>query len=203
MSFERSSFQGYSSSKSFRRISNYNNSSIVQKRISRSIAALPLHISVHQHYGYRVHLNWFCTQDAERFIQRMFPWGIDCFCEELTDGGARGLCECVCDVVPEFLEDNLEPCFREFPTPEDYVTPPNSSMLRSIPECNPFWYHCICPISSSECLDEWKRVTYRNKLSRFNYPTSFGTVTYVSASLYTHIVFSLLYRPIQYVPFDV
>jgi hypothetical protein len=87
--------QGHGSSKLTRAISKKEKgSSIVQRLVTRSITANDLDVHVHQHQGYDVHLKWFCLPD-EMCMQRTFMWGIDCFVNELLDGGAQDLCDCV------------------------------------------------------------------------------------------------------------
>jgi hypothetical protein len=63
-------------------------------------------------------------------MERTLMWGIDCFCKELINGGAQGLCEClrdskcycedladgdeyVCNDIPPFLKDEVESCSKK------------------------------------------------------------------------------------------
>jgi len=75
--------------------------SIVDRLAARSLTGRGLHILVHQHYGYRLHLEWSgsgsCSRDSSRFLERRFNMfgEAESFCTELCNQGLEGLCTCV------------------------------------------------------------------------------------------------------------
>ena len=72
--------------------------SIVDRLAARSLTGRGLHILVHQHYGYRLHLEWSgsgsCSRDSSRFLERRFNMfgEAESFYTELCNQGLEGLC---------------------------------------------------------------------------------------------------------------
>ena len=91
---------GNPSSLSCRRVS-ANRFSIVDRLAALSVSGLGLQILVHQHFGYRLHLEWSGNgsrhRDSSRFMERGFYLfsEAESFCTELCDQGLDGLCTCV------------------------------------------------------------------------------------------------------------
>jgi hypothetical protein len=117
----------------------------------------------------------FCPPD-EMCIDRILMWGIDCFVNELLDGGAQGLCEpvcidkcyckdlaaddkCECNGIPLELKDKMKSCSVQYIPDDNEFRSTSKSMLFSLQVCKPSWYQCKCPVTSSAGLDEWKCVT--------------------------------------------
>ena len=71
-------------------------SSIVTQLDSRAITGRGLHINVHQHFSYELHLVWNHSS-SERYVERMFLMYADVvrFCTELKKGALEGMCTCV------------------------------------------------------------------------------------------------------------
>ena len=73
--------------------------SIVGRLASRSLTGRGLQILVHQHFGYRLHLEWSGNTNNEnsvRFIERRFQmWDeAESFTTQLSSLGFEGLCTC-------------------------------------------------------------------------------------------------------------
>jgi hypothetical protein len=74
--------------------------SIVDRLAARSVTGQSLDILVHQHFGYRVHLEWNggnSSRESYRFMERRFLMDSDTqtFCVELCKFGLEGLCTCI------------------------------------------------------------------------------------------------------------
>ena len=78
-----------------------NHLSIVDRLIARSVTGQGPQIPVHQHYGYRLHLEWrgSSSRVSSRFMERRFLMACEAetFCTELCSYGLEGLCTCVYD----------------------------------------------------------------------------------------------------------
>jgi hypothetical protein len=76
-----------------------NHLSIVDRLTARSVTGQGLQILVHQHYGYRLHLEWKGSNSrvSSGFMERRFLMSSDAetFCKELCSCGLEGLCTCV------------------------------------------------------------------------------------------------------------
>jgi hypothetical protein len=152
--------QASSSSKSTRAICTANTTSIIQRLTARSLNARRLHIHFHQHYSYRLHLNWKCNSYFsidETCMERVLAIGLQRLSNELVEGGVEGLCSCFYDwLASHNLKDKVTPCFREgWHSSQKYLTL-NRSLLQSLQECRPYYYTCRCRITYSETLKEWK-----------------------------------------------
>jgi len=82
--------------------------SIVDRLAARSVTALSLQILVHQHFGYRVHLEWNggnSSRVSSRFMERRFFMHYDAqtFCIELRRKGLEGLCSCMYGIYHTFI----------------------------------------------------------------------------------------------------
>jgi len=74
--------------------------SIVDRLAARSLTGRGLHIHVHQHFGYRLHLEWSGDPNntrSARFMERRFHrWDqTKSFSSQLCSLGIEGLCTCV------------------------------------------------------------------------------------------------------------
>jgi len=135
-------------------------SSIVQRLAKRSISGRGLNVRVHQHHGWRLHLEWTDGHESRRCFQRYFTSleAVDTFCAELMRGGAEGVCECIGD-CPDLFQGKVNVCWLNRP-----VTPlPDISRywIRQIQEWNEEErYKCLCPVSSTEWVIsdiEWRK----------------------------------------------
>jgi len=72
-------------------------SSIVQRLATRSVSGRGLGVRVHQHFGFRLHLEWQAEGGRRHCCERFFTYfeDVDSVCQELTRGNAEGLCTCV------------------------------------------------------------------------------------------------------------
>ena len=72
--------------------------SIVDRLAGRSLTGRGLHILVHQHFGYRLHLEWSGDHNTRsaRFMERRFHrWDqTKSFASQLCRLGIEGLCTC-------------------------------------------------------------------------------------------------------------
>jgi len=89
--------------------------SIVKRLAYRSLTGRGLHIHIHQHLGYRLHLVWDTTRNGKetsKCIERrvlMYQEVTD-FCEELMSKAFEGMCDWVCIHVIDWLKDNVGSC---------------------------------------------------------------------------------------------
>jgi len=125
-------------------------SSVVQRLVDRSVSGRGLDVRVHQHFGWRLHLEWQTEDGRRHCCERFFTSfrAVDKFCAELTRAGAEGVCACVGD-WPDLFEGKVRECRLE-PT----ITP--------LPDISRYWikivqesgddarYKCLCPVSSTE-----------------------------------------------------
>ena len=86
-----------------------------------SLTGHGLHIHIHQHLDLKLHLVWKNTKNGvttDKCIERVFPMyeDVERFCTELMNGTLEILCNCVCEEVLQFLEDNVELRFRAPPS---------------------------------------------------------------------------------------
>jgi hypothetical protein len=106
--YRKSNSQGKLHSHSHHRISNL--SSIVERLVSWSLTGRGLDITVHQHYGFRLHLLWKCNGKSCKRLESCFErhffnyTDLKTFCSELTTGGLEGLCDCVSEDVCKFVK---------------------------------------------------------------------------------------------------
>jgi len=151
MSLTRSIGQGNFHSKF-----NHDGTSIVKRLASRSLTGRILHIHIHQHIGYRLHLIWDPTndeRDRSMFIVRvllMYDEFSD-FCETLMSKAFEGMCDCACINVGEWLKDNVESCQVAITTqsqkPIRYCP---RSWLRTLHETERYKrVRCTCRVTSS------------------------------------------------------
>jgi hypothetical protein len=93
-----STCQGNPHSLLCRRVS-ANRLSILDRLTARSVTGQGLQILVHQHYAYRLHLEWRGrgSRVSSRFMERRFLMSreTETFCTELCSYGLEGLCTCV------------------------------------------------------------------------------------------------------------
>jgi hypothetical protein len=106
-------------------------------------------------------------------MQRTFMWGIDCFVNELLDGGARGFCDCVCNDkcycedlaavgececsgIPPELKDKMKSCSMQYIPDDEEFRCTSRPMLRFLQIYNPFCHPRKWAVTSSACVDEWK-----------------------------------------------
>ena len=79
----------------------FGKSSFHSGQTARSVTGQGLQILVHQHYGYRVHLEWrgSSSRVSLRCMERRFLMACEAetFCTELCSYGLEGLCTCVYD----------------------------------------------------------------------------------------------------------
>ena len=73
--------------------------SIVDRLAARSLTGRGLHILIHQHFGYRLHLEWSGdpnNENSARFMERRFQrWDeAESFSSQLSRLGFEGLCTC-------------------------------------------------------------------------------------------------------------
>jgi hypothetical protein len=84
--------------------------SIVDRLAARLVTAQSLQILVHQHYGYRLHLEWNggnSSRESYRFMERRFFMLSDAqtFCVELCMFGLEGMCSCVYGDYHSFIPE--------------------------------------------------------------------------------------------------
>jgi len=132
--------------------------SIVDRLASRSLTGQGLRILVHQHFGYRLHLEWSdsSSRDASsRFMERRFEsWNdAESFATEICSLGYEGLCTCM------YLGHNWAPhakapkCYRApFYSSQKYLLLPKSE-LKSLEDMAVHTL-CSCNITSAspDCL---------------------------------------------------
>ena len=154
--------------------------SVVQRLATRSVTGRGPNINVHQHFGWRLHLEW-TNGEERRCFERFFETfeSIDEFCLDLAKGGAEGLCDCVHDKLRLDLYDGgwaevcdcgecdcLDRIARLFevgkvqlcrlePVPQSqkyYYRFGDilTSWTKQLHELDPHRYRCHCPISSTE-----------------------------------------------------
>jgi hypothetical protein len=88
--------------------------SIVDRLAARLVNGQSLQIHVHQHFGYRLHLEWnggSNCRETYRFMKRRFLMNCDAqtFCLELCKFGL-GLCACVYGNYHSFIHAKAPPC---------------------------------------------------------------------------------------------
>jgi len=109
--------QGHPTSLAARKLS-ANRLSIVDRLAARSVTGRSLHILVHQHYGYRLHLEWSGggdCQNASRFMERQFDMSCQSqsFCTQLCHRGLDGLCTCIYESHNFHPHQRAPRCLRE------------------------------------------------------------------------------------------
>ena len=145
-------------------------SSLIQRLATRSITGPGLEINIHQHCGWRLHLEWLNGKTRscfERFFETFED--VDRFCREMLDGGLEGLCDCVGTRITTILEDKITICRLE-PTPQsqlDYYRyrDVDKSWKKQLHELDRQKYRCHCPISSTEWVISEKGWTVQSSSS--------------------------------------
>jgi hypothetical protein len=98
--FTTSLGQGNSCSKSHHALNDFN-LSIIKRLAYRSLCGQPLHIQIHQHFGYRIHLTWTRLgrerKEERRAIEGAFLMEEEAgnFCYQLVKGGLDGISACI------------------------------------------------------------------------------------------------------------
>jgi len=160
-------------------------SSIVQRLSTRSIAGRELGVNVHQHYGWRLHLEWQTENGRSHCFERFFTFfeDVDLVCRELMRGGATGLSDCVSNDLLDFTwvcdcgEARCRSSFIRFlkgkvnvcsigPIAQSHSDLIHRqevprSWLRQCQEMDPDRYKCLCSVTSSEWVysdKEWTTV---------------------------------------------
>jgi len=150
-------------------------SSIVRRLATRSITGRGPNVGVHQHYGWRLHLEWETENEQRGCLERSFTSfeDVDRVCQELMRGGATGLSDCVsndllsniwfCDCGEDdcmssfvkFLKDKVNVCWL------GTVAQSRADLsrqelprywLRRCQEMDPDRYRCLCSVTSSEFI---------------------------------------------------
>jgi len=85
--------------------------SIVDRLASRSLTGRGLHILIHQHFGYSLHLQWSGdpnNENSARFMERRFQrWDeTESFSSQLCRLGFEGLCTCAYEA--SYLSDHAK-----------------------------------------------------------------------------------------------
>jgi len=134
-----------------------NRLSIVDIFTARSVTGHGLQILVHQHYGYRLHLEWKGgTNVSLRFMQRRFLTSGEAhtFCTKLFIYGLEELCTCVYEGYYMFMHVRAPRCLREpLMRSQKFLLKPKW-WLKALQETSD-GTHCWCHISSSYML-EWR-----------------------------------------------
>jgi hypothetical protein len=137
------------------------NSSIIARLTSRSLCGQSLHIHVHQHFGFRLHLLWKCANNhatSEKCIERRFFTcnDIDTFCFQLRKGTLEGLCNCVWGRgrrILGFLKHKVHPCYNgpslSFPM---YCQP--TGYIKHLQDYHNI-YPCSCHVQKSPLVHQW------------------------------------------------
>jgi len=134
--------------------------SIVDRLAARSVTGRSLQILVHQHYGYRLHLEWRrCSgsRDSSRFMERRFymQGEAETFFTELCSRGLEGLCTCVYEGYNMSPHERAPTCLRApLIQSKKYLSEPKW-WLKALQDMS-IKTHCGCniPSSSSDPL-EW------------------------------------------------
>jgi len=97
-------------------------SSVIQRLSTRSNTRRGLQLNVHQHVGFRLHLEWQNENKTRRYLEQIFDTfeDVDRFCDEILEGGLEGLCDCVGERITTLLEDKITICRLE-PTPQSQL----------------------------------------------------------------------------------
>jgi len=91
--------------------------SIADRLAARSLTGRGLNIHVHQHFGYRLHLEWSGDPNnhrSARFMERRFHrWDqTKSFASQLCSLGIEGLCTCVYEASYQPPHDKAPRCLR-------------------------------------------------------------------------------------------
>ena len=126
--------------------------SIVDRLAARSLTGRSLDIHVHQHFGYRLHLEWSGDPNnhrSERFMERRFHrWDqTKSFASQLCSRGIQGLCTCVYDAAYQPPHDKAPRCRRgPFYASQKYIIMATHEL--KILEDNAVFNMCGCKITS-------------------------------------------------------
>jgi len=135
----------------------FDKSSLHSRLTARSVTGHGLQILVHQHYGYRLHLEWKGgTSVSLRFMERRFLTSGEAhtFCTKLFSYGLEGLWTCVYEGYYMFTHVRTPRCLRHpLMQSQKYLLKP-MWLLKALQE-TPDGTHCGCRISSSYML-EWR-----------------------------------------------
>ena len=130
--------------------------SIVDRLAARSITALSLQILVHQHFGYRIHLELNggnSSRVSSRFMETFFMhYDAQTFCIELCRKGLEGLCSCMYGNYHTFITKKAPRCLREPFRPSQKYSLKPKWWLKSLEEREEENL-CGCSISSTDVLD--------------------------------------------------
>jgi len=152
----------------FSRVSSYSPSIVIGLH-SRALTGRSLNINVHQHLGYRLHLEWNSTKNcvtSERSVERRFMSGDEAFCTQLTNGGSEGLCDYVGEGV---LPDKADICFRACTLSQKGIPSDiPKSWLKSLQESCRDKYWRICHVKSTNMVIEWKKCLAKILFSLFS-----------------------------------
>jgi len=136
-----------------------NRLSIEDRLTARSVTGQGLQILIHQHYGYRLHLDWRGSSSSRvpsRFMERRFlmSGAAETFCTELCCYGLEGLCTCVYEGCYMFTHVRAPRCLRKpLMQSQEYLLQPKW-WLKAMQDTSD-GTHCGCRISSSYML-EWR-----------------------------------------------
>jgi hypothetical protein len=136
-----------------------NRLSIVDKLTARSVTGQGLQILVHQHYGYRLHLEWrgsSSSRVSSRFMERRFLMTCEAktFCTELCSYGLEGLCACVYEGYYMAAHVRAPRCLREPLMQSQKYLLKLKWWLKALQDTSD-GTHCGCRISYSYML-EWR-----------------------------------------------
>jgi len=127
--------------------------SIVDRLAARSLTGRGLDIHVHQHFGYRLHLEWSGDPNnhrSHRFMERRFHrWDqTKSFASQLCSRGIEGLCTCVYDASYQPPRDKAPRCLRgPFYASQELVIMPTHEL--KILEDYAIFNMCGCKITSA------------------------------------------------------
>ena len=137
-----------------------NRLSIVDRQTARSVTGQGLQILVHQHNGYRLHLEWVGSSSgsmvSSRFMERRFFMSgeAETFCTELCSYGLERLCTCVYEGYYMSTHVSAPRCRRKpLIQSQKYLLQPKW-WLKAMQDTSD-GTHCGCRISSSYML-EWR-----------------------------------------------
>jgi len=132
--------------------------SIVDRLAARSVTSQSLQILVHQHFGYRIHLEWnggSSSKVSSRFMERRSLMHSDAqtFCIELCKKGLEGLSSCVYGHYHTFIPKTAPRCLREPFYPSQKYSLKPKWWFKSLEEGEE--HLCECRISSTDTIPTW------------------------------------------------
>jgi hypothetical protein len=143
------------------------NMSIIARLTSRAVVGRDLHLQVHQHQGFTLHLVWEGGRNGDACIQRRFIYysDVSAFCRELIQRGCQGLYSCVSDRPFQSLPPQFELCLRTDPLQSDCNDAVPRWWAKLIRDCACFVPEYRYMLTSSQPVLEW---SYRKR--RRNWP---------------------------------